>query len=412
MSLMTNLERYYKLNGDGIDSIAGQNAVLTGITWATGHVGLVAADVNADTSRGIVAPGLNLMTDISVQVWVRITPSIGGAYHPIICNMDGSGATATNWAILDTGGYRSYAFMGTGNSFSSCNTGALSTGVWHHIVMTRTTGGSIRVYVNGALTANSPGSGPAPYSVPLADLRIGCREDNYASFPGAIEQVGVWSRILSAAEVTELYNGGDGLFFGALIPAPPTITVVSPSSGTTAGGTPVVVLGTSLNSGTLKFGGSPATDFFSVSDTRVVAATPPGAAGAADVTFTDPYAQTGTLVGGYTYGGTGGGGGTPNTPPTVTNVTPVTGSSILPTQYLQFDVTDAEGLLRVSVLASFADGTYDVVYDGDAFAPKYSGSYYQAISGGYRFYVAPNGGWRLSPTLRVIAADTGGAEFA
>lgn len=100
-----------------------------------------------------------------------------------------------------------------------------------------------------------------------------------------------------------------------------------------------------------------------------------------------------------------------NTPPVVNNFTPTTGTSITKYQHLEFDVTDAEGLLRSMVLVTFGDGTYEVIHDGDVFASKYaSRSTRTPITGGHHFTVLPASGWTSSPTIRVMAVDTGGLE--
>jgi len=50
------------------------------------------------------------------------------------------------------------------------------------------------------------------------------------SFTGYLDEVGVWNRSLTSAEVTELYNGGDGISYGDLIYA--NIKLESPTNGT------------------------------------------------------------------------------------------------------------------------------------------------------------------------------------
>jgi hypothetical protein len=44
---------------------------------------------------------------------------------------------------------------------------------------------------------------------------IGARRtsDNQAPFDGLIDEVGIWSRVLTAAEIAILYNGGSGITF-------------------------------------------------------------------------------------------------------------------------------------------------------------------------------------------------------
>src|SRR5882724_1255670 len=84
--------------------------------------------------------------------------------------------------------------------------------------------------------------------------------------------------------------------------AAPTVSSVSPSSGTTAGGTAVTITGTGFVSGaTVTLGGTAATNVVVVSASQMTATTPAHAAGAVNVVVTNPDTQNGTLTNGYTY---------------------------------------------------------------------------------------------------------------
>jgi IPT/TIG domain len=85
---------------------------------------------------------------------------------------------------------------------------------------------------------------------------------------------------------------------------PPEVASVSPNNGPAAGGTSVVIGGSGFQAGaSVAFGGLPASNIVVSSDSLMTAATPAHVAGAADVTVTNPDAQTGTLPSGFLYGG-------------------------------------------------------------------------------------------------------------
>ncbi|WP_263378574.1 IPT/TIG domain-containing protein [Granulicella paludicola] len=68
---------------------------------------------------------------------------------------------------------------------------------------------------------------------------------------------------------------------------PPTVTAISPTSGSAAGGTTVTITGTKFASGaTVSFGGAAASSVTYVSATRVTAVSPPGDIGVVDITVT------------------------------------------------------------------------------------------------------------------------------
>ncbi len=82
----------------------------------------------------------------------------------------------------------------------------------------------------------------------------------------------------------------------------PTVSSVSPNSGSTAGGTAVTITGTNFAAGaTVRFGSAAATNVVVVNSTTITATTPAGSAGAATVTVTNSGGQSGSLASGFTY---------------------------------------------------------------------------------------------------------------
>jgi Domain of unknown function (DUF1929)/IPT/TIG domain len=111
------------------------------------------------------------------------------------------------------------------------------------------------------------------------------------------------SGVPSVAKFTKLSGSGGGN------PAP-TVTSITPNSGTTAGGTSVSIAGTGFLAGaTVNIGGNTATGVMVVNSTTITATTPAHAAGAVNVIVTNTDGQSGSLTNGYTYTASSGGGG-------------------------------------------------------------------------------------------------------
>ncbi len=101
----------------------------------------------------------------------------------------------------------------------------------------------------------------------------------------------------------------------------PTVTAISPVSGTINGGTAIAITGTGFLTGaTVKLGGTSATGVTVVNGNAITATTPAHAAGAVSVVVTNADTKSGTLTNGYTYTA-------PNPAPTVTAITPNSGST-------------------------------------------------------------------------------------
>jgi hypothetical protein len=97
----------------------------------------------------------------------------------------------------------------------------------------------------------------------------------------------------------------------------PTVTVISPNYGPTAGGTSVTITGTNFVTGTtVTIGGNAATGINVTSSTTITATTPAGTAGAQNVVVTNAGGSV-TSTGGFTY----------VAPPTVTGISPNSGPS-------------------------------------------------------------------------------------
>ncbi len=131
------------------------------------------------------------------------------------------------------------------------------------------TDGSIAAFgsnSNGQLGDNSTVSSATPIRVDTSSLPPGSR-----------------------AVATAAALSGFSVALVATPPPPPTVTSISPASGSTYGGTTVIINGANFDDATaVTFGGTPATSFFVQSSTRIVAVTPAAAEGSASVLVTTP----------------------------------------------------------------------------------------------------------------------------
>jgi hypothetical protein len=108
----------------------------------------------------------------------------------------------------------------------------------------------------------------------------------------------------------------NGYSYGAANPAP-TVSAISPATGTTAGGTAVTITGTGFLTGaTVKLGGTTATGVNVVSSTSITATAPAHSAGSVSVVVINTDSQSGTLTNGYSY---------TNPAPKVTSIAPTSG---------------------------------------------------------------------------------------
>ena len=85
------------------------------------------------------------------------------------------------------------------NQSSLWENGPTTTNVWKHLIVT-CTGTDIKLYTNGILTTDVPGVGCPTPTTNAGDLLLG------KEFNGLLDDVIIYKKILSSAEITQLYN--------------------------------------------------------------------------------------------------------------------------------------------------------------------------------------------------------------
>ena len=105
-----------------------------------------------------------------------------------------------------------YQVEGTGDASSTADstTALSSTGVWYHVVAVRDST-TLNIYVNGGSAEATTGTTVrnSDNTQQFVTARYRSPDDAYY-FDGIIDELGLWKRALSAAEVAELYNAGAG----------------------------------------------------------------------------------------------------------------------------------------------------------------------------------------------------------
>jgi hypothetical protein len=331
----------------GAGFVSGASVTIGG-TAATGTSVVSATSITA-TSAGHAAATVNVVvTNADGQSG---TLSNGFTYNgpPTVTAISPTaGAIGGGTAVTITGtGFRSGATVALGGTAATgvtilsgtsitATTGAHAAGTVS-VVVTNSDGQS-GTLTNGfaynpapAVSAISPPSGPAAGGSPVVITGTGFLSGASVAFGGtsASGVTVVSSTSITATTpahaaglvnvvVTNIDTQIGTLTNGFTYNPPPAVTVISPNSGPTAGGTSVTITGAGFVSGaSVSFGGAAATGVTVVSSTSITAMSPAHAAGAVNVVVTNTDGQSGTLTSGFTYNG----------PPTVTAISPTSGST-------------------------------------------------------------------------------------
>ncbi|NTW33483.1 MAG: LamG domain-containing protein [Bacteroidetes bacterium] len=254
-SLTTGLLAYYKFyenTGNAADA-TGHGYIMTNIsnavTYTSGLIGNAANlgnDNNTRTMDANSAMGLSLDGATSVSFWVKINSEVDGPNQFYVVNQyysspNGARGVCYNY---DSGNNRpqiwfyKYCPNANQNSFGIAFPGALGTTSWHLIVYT-TDGTTFKTYCDGTFIDQRSDTkcncGAAPY---VDKLEVGGCDRNKFN----VDEIGVWSRALTAQEVTTLYNSGNGLQY----PFTATVTTQAVSS---------IALATATGNGTVSADG-------------------------------------------------------------------------------------------------------------------------------------------------------------
>lgn len=226
MALVDNLVSYWKLDetsGTREDIHAAND--LTDVNTVGAATGKIndGADFEFSNSEYLSISdasqtGLDGMTDFSVSLWFY-QESVAATYPQLVSKWSETG-NQRSYTVANVGGsiYFYHSPDGAGPNLRSVNGGAVSNATWYHVVGTATTGtNNLKIYVNGTNVSSDTVAGAGIYNGTAA-FQIGHADGPFAGssnqyFDGIIDEVGVWSRVLTGAEVAELYNSGNGLAY-------------------------------------------------------------------------------------------------------------------------------------------------------------------------------------------------------
>lgn len=211
-ALSDNTTSYWKMDessGNRVDTVSGFNFTTgTGVTAATGWInnGISSGDWSSASLAAADQAGLRLnsgsftiCTAVKTSSW---SPPVGSANFV----MDKQGAS-DGWGIFITSG--GTPVFQTNNANNFIGTGPLPLNQWDQLCIVNNAGSMI-FYINGAL--DTAGQGFSNPSSGTQTLQVGqAKQQNRPMTASAtMDEFGIWSRALSATEITTLWNSGAG----------------------------------------------------------------------------------------------------------------------------------------------------------------------------------------------------------
>lgn len=215
-TLLSGLTSYWKLDeasGAAADVLGANNLTANNSPVAgTGKIGngraLVAASSQyLSNTSPTLAPGTN---DFSIGFWVK--PSDLGTIRTVLSwGVQGNGNQFL-WVYLNSSnGWLSVQINdGSGAHLTITGTTNNTTGTWVHYVLNFDRDGNLTFYRNGSSGASGSIATKAGAVSPSGSLYVGRYVGENFNFDGVLDEVAWRSRLLTADEITELYNAGAG----------------------------------------------------------------------------------------------------------------------------------------------------------------------------------------------------------
>jgi hypothetical protein len=230
-------------SGTTVADVSGRGNTLNlvnGPTWATGRFGkALSFDGTNDYAVGAAYNSeLNLTSGFTLSAWIYPRSRTG---WQVIVGKPYSGSHSApyfDWVmLLEASSGKLAALVGCNGQDIMSNT-APALNAWTHVTVSYD-GQALRYYLNGTLDRTVTVGCTVPNGSSRA-IRIGANASGQEVMNGSIDEVRIYSRALSAAEIQSDMGAGLG---GGSAPADttaPTVSVTSPTSGATVSGTTAI----------------------------------------------------------------------------------------------------------------------------------------------------------------------------
>src|SRR5258705_7733629 len=233
-------------SGTTVADVSGNNnnGTISAATWTSAGKFGSALMFNGTSAQVTVpnATSLQLTTGMTLEAWVFPTGSLASWRAVLDKNVDGYYLMASS----DPNNRPAVGGTWTGGNQNTAAPTALALNAWTHLAATFD-GATVRLYVNGVQVASQAQT--APLATTTGTLQIG--GDSYPNefFAGAIDEVRIYNRALTQAEI----QSDMATPVGGTPPPPdttaPSVVLTSPTAGSTVSSTITVSANASDNVG-------------------------------------------------------------------------------------------------------------------------------------------------------------------
>jgi len=235
LAVTNGLVAYWNFDGNLLDSIKSSHGTARGptpVTYVDGMGGFgKAIQLNGTNFVEIVGSATNLQFangSLSIAGWFKVD-AFDKSWQALIAKGEN-----LNYRVARRSAESTIAYAG-GVGEGPDDTPAVTNG-WHHFVaVTDATGARFgtALYIDGVI--HGINTNKAVLAAGTSNLMIGENPEALGrQWNGAIDDIALWNRVLTDAEISSLYNGGTGTPLSTVVPAPIVATIATITrSGTT-----------------------------------------------------------------------------------------------------------------------------------------------------------------------------------
>jgi len=221
--IKTDLVAWYDLEettGTRVDAHSTYDLTENGTIGSTTGVVGTAADHTALNTDSLYHPddaAFDITGDLTVAGWLD-SSNVSGGSTAIIGKSNGTGDQRSYLLYRSVGKLRFLVCSdGTsgGNTIAE-STASISANTWYFVVGVFKANDVVELWVDGA-SAVTPVAAPASLHSGTARLELfSFNNGGVSTEPATLDSVAIWSRALSSAEISTLYNSGSGVSYADL----------------------------------------------------------------------------------------------------------------------------------------------------------------------------------------------------
>ena len=248
-SLKTSLVASYNGESNANDSFGTNNGTAVGgLTYSTGKIGNAFVFNGSNSYVKLTTDTMKFAGDFSISAWCYFSGASANT-QTIFSNLTGYGAYGYGYYLYYMNNTLTFQ-INNSLPFASGGNVQLNYGVnifngWHLVTVTRKYSTGTKMYLNGNLVANNTSTYNPNYHSNMIPC-IGSTDygttynglvQYYSNSGTKIDALNIWTKELTASEVSELYNSGNGAqYIGDNFYKPTTNDALLVNNGTAVGG--------------------------------------------------------------------------------------------------------------------------------------------------------------------------------